>query len=92
MRERARYLRIWASVRLKLCLVPEYAWPTVETQFRYFQSAYVAAQYAWILHRPWQIIRGCRYSLLKRTFDFSEHVASEGRHLSAGRVCGYFDQ
>ena len=89
---RAHFSRISSSGRLKLRLVPEYAWPTVETQFRYFQSDYDAARYAWILHRPWQIIQGCRYSVLKTTFDFSEQVASGGRPLCASRVCGYFEQ
>lgn len=65
---------------------------TAETQFRYFESDYVAAQYASILHRPWKIIRRYRCSILKRTFDFSEHVASGGRLLCARRARRYFEQ
>jgi hypothetical protein len=36
----------------------------MEIQFCYTESDYVAAQTAWILHRPWKIIRGYWYSLL----------------------------
>ena len=31
---------------LKLCLVPEYAWDTMEIESRYVESDYVAGQYA----------------------------------------------
>lgn len=36
----------------------------MDLQFRWSESDYLAAQYAWILHRPWLIIRGYWYSLL----------------------------
>lgn len=42
---------------LKLCLAPEYVWDTMETQFSLFRIGF-SAQYAWILHRPWKIMRG----------------------------------
>ena len=64
---------------LKLCLVPEYAWDTLEIQSHYFESDYVAAQYAWILYRPWKTTRGYSYSILKRTFECSEQLGPRGR-------------
>jgi len=36
----------------------------MEIQFCYTESDYVAAQNAWILHRPWKILRGYWFSLL----------------------------
>ena len=52
------------SLRLKTRVVQGYAQTHMEIQFRYTESDYVAVQYAWILHRPWKIIRGYWYSLL----------------------------
>jgi hypothetical protein len=49
---------------LKICHVREYALTRMEIQFCYTESDYVAAQNAWILHRPWKIIRGYWFSLL----------------------------
>jgi hypothetical protein len=68
---------------LKPCFVPEYAWATVKIQFHYLESDYVAAQYAWILHRPWKIIRGYWYLLLQRMFESRKQVRPGGRP-----VCG----
>ena len=77
---------------LKLCLLPEYAWDTLEIQSHYFESDYVAAQYAWILHRPWKTIRGYSYSLLKRTFECGEQLGPGGRPDCSRQARRRFEQ
>jgi hypothetical protein len=49
---------------LKSRVPPTYAQTHMEIQFRCTESDYVAAQNAWILHRPLKIVRGYWYSLL----------------------------
>jgi hypothetical protein len=77
---------------LKPYLVPEYAWATVEIQFHYLESDNVASQYAWNLHRPWKISRGCWYLLLQRAFESPKQLGPGGRPVCGRQARRRFEQ